>query len=77
MIIRESHLVPEGIRDVRLSRYARTAFPSIPSRKGADKAIKLDENQVAIRNNGALVLEYLEPITDSQRLALVEYLKTL
>ena len=44
---------------------------------GVTPMIKLDENQVAIRNNGALVLEYLEPITDSQRLALVEYLKTL
>ncbi|VGO21531.1 RluA family pseudouridine synthase [Pontiella sulfatireligans] len=43
MIIRETHLVPENIRDVRLSDYAQTAFPSIPSRKGAAKAVKRGE----------------------------------
>ncbi len=43
MITKEIHLVPAGIRDVRLSDYARTAFPSVPSRKGIAKAIKRGE----------------------------------
>jgi len=43
MIIRETHKVPEGISGVRLSDYARTAFPSLPSRKGVAKAIKRGE----------------------------------
>lgn len=43
MIIKETHLVPEGISGVRLSDYARTAFPVIPSRKGVAKAIKRGE----------------------------------
>jgi len=43
MIIKETHLVPEGINSVRLSDYARIAFPMIPSRKGAAKAIKRGE----------------------------------
>ncbi len=49
MIIKETHLVPEGIHDVRLSDYARAAFPSIPSRKGVAKALKRGE----LRMNGA------------------------
>jgi hypothetical protein len=43
MIIKETHLVPEGIHAVRPSDYARTAFPLIPSRKGSAKAIKRKE----------------------------------
>ncbi|MEN8254590.1 MAG: RluA family pseudouridine synthase [Verrucomicrobiota bacterium] len=43
MIIKETHRVPEGIGGVRLSDYARTAFPTIPSRKGIAKAIKRGE----------------------------------
>ncbi|MEN7973448.1 MAG: RluA family pseudouridine synthase [Verrucomicrobiota bacterium] len=43
MIIKETHRVPEGISGVRLSDYARTAFPTIPSRKGIAKAIKRGE----------------------------------
>ena len=43
MIIKDTHLVPKGIRNVRLSDYARTAFPMIPSRKGIAKAIKRGE----------------------------------
>ena len=46
MIIKETHRVPEGIGNVRLSDYARTAFPSIPSRKGIAKAIKRGELRV-------------------------------
>ena len=49
MIIKETHLVPEGISGMRLSDYARTAFPTIPSRKGIAKAIKRGE----LRINGA------------------------
>jgi 23S rRNA pseudouridine1911/1915/1917 synthase len=43
MLTKETHLVPEGISGVRLSDYARTAFSSIPSRKGISKAIKRGE----------------------------------
>lgn len=43
MIIKETHLVPDGIRGVRLSDYARAAFPTISSRKGIAKAIKRGE----------------------------------
>ena len=43
MISKEVHRVPEGVGGVRLSDYARTAFPSIPSRKGIAKAIKRGE----------------------------------
>ena len=43
MIIKETHLVPEDISGVRLSDYARIAFPTIPSRKGMAKAIKRGE----------------------------------
>lgn len=43
MITKETHSVPEGIGGVRLSDYARIAFPAIPSRKGISKAIKRGE----------------------------------
>jgi RluA family pseudouridine synthase len=43
MIIRETHIVPDGIREVRLSDYVRTAFPVLPSRKSGVKAIKRGE----------------------------------
>lgn len=43
MIIRETHLVPEGVERVRLSAYARTVFAALISRKGTDKAIKRGE----------------------------------
>lgn len=48
MIVKETHCVPEGAPLVRLSDYVRIAFPSIPSRKGAAKAIKRGE----VRING-------------------------
>ncbi|VGO16864.1 Ribosomal large subunit pseudouridine synthase D [Pontiella desulfatans] len=43
MIVRETHLVPQGVQAMRLSDYARTAFQAIPSRKGIAKAIKRGE----------------------------------
>lgn len=46
MIIRETHLVPDGVEAVRLSDYARTAFASLISRKGTDKAIKRGEIRI-------------------------------
>lgn len=46
MIIRETHVVPEGVNPVRFSAYARQAFPSIPSRKGVDKRIKRGELRI-------------------------------
>ena len=50
MIIRQTHIVPENIKQVRLSDYAIGIFPQIPSRKGVKKAIKagtiyVDEKQ--------------------------------
>lgn len=39
-MINETHKVPESVQNVRLSDYVRTAFPTIPSRKAAAKAIK-------------------------------------
>ncbi|MCF7816479.1 MAG: RluA family pseudouridine synthase [Kiritimatiellales bacterium] len=38
--IKETHTVPEGISGIRFSDYARTAFPTIPSRKAMAKTIK-------------------------------------
>jgi 23S rRNA pseudouridine1911/1915/1917 synthase len=45
-MISETHKVPEGVHGVRLSDYARTAFPMIPSRKAAAKAIKRGELRI-------------------------------
>jgi len=45
-MIRETHTVPDGVQGVRLSDYARTAFPSIPSRKATAKAIKRGEVRI-------------------------------
>ncbi len=45
-MIRETHRVPDGVQGVRLSDYARTAFPEIPSRKAAAKAIKRGELRI-------------------------------
>ena len=39
MKLAETHIVPEGINDIRLSDYARNIFETIPSRKGMKKAI--------------------------------------
>lgn len=46
MIVKERHRVPAGVAGIRLSDYARTAFPIIASRKGAAKAIKRGELRV-------------------------------
>ena len=46
MIIRESHLVPEGVHHIRLSDYARTAFGQYLSRKGVSKALKRGEFRI-------------------------------
>lgn len=43
MITKETHCVPEGIKPIRLSDYARTIFESLASRKGTNKAIKRGE----------------------------------
>jgi len=40
MLILQTHIVPEGIKEVRLSNYAIGIFPQLPSRKGLNKAIK-------------------------------------
>ena len=46
MLVKEIHIVPEGIGGARLSDYARKAFPMVPSRKGIAKAIKRGEIRV-------------------------------
>lgn len=43
MLIKETHVVPDGISGIRFSDYAREVFTSIPSRKGISKAIKNGE----------------------------------
>ncbi len=45
-MICEAHRVPAGVHGVRLSDYARTAFPMIASRKAAAKAIKRGELRI-------------------------------
>jgi len=49
-MIRETHRVPEGVEDVRLSDYLRTAFPALPSRKAASKILK----RGAIKRDGKI-----------------------
>jgi len=41
--ILQTHIVPQGTERARLSDYARTIFPLIPSRKGIKKAIQRKE----------------------------------
>ncbi len=55
---RETHKVPDDVHGVRLSDYARTAFPSIPSRKAAAKAIKRGE--LRINGNPAQSGDWIE-----------------
>lgn len=43
MIIKDTHLVPSHVHGIRLSDYVRIAFPDIPSRKAAAKALKRGE----------------------------------
>lgn len=46
MIILETHRVPEGLHQVRLSDYARTVFERLFSRKGISNAIKRGEFRI-------------------------------
>lgn len=43
MIILETHIVPEGVENIRFSDYGLRAFPVFPSRKSFIKAIKKGE----------------------------------
>ncbi|MBL4593253.1 MAG: RluA family pseudouridine synthase [Flavobacteriales bacterium] len=43
MVILKTHIVPEGVEDIRLYDYAQQIFPTIPSRKGIKKAIAREE----------------------------------
>ena len=43
LVILKTHIVPEGIQDIRLYDYAQQIFPTIPSRKGVKKAIARKE----------------------------------
>jgi len=59
MICRETHVVPERTPRVRLSDYARTAFPVLSSRKGAGKAIKRGE--IWINGTAGQSGDWIEP----------------
>ena len=58
MKILQTHIVPDGTERARLSDYARTIFPLIPSRKGIKKAILRKEILVnnEIANTGDWVI---------------------
>ena len=43
MTILKTHIVPEGVGDIRLYDYASKIFPTIPSRKAIKKAIAREE----------------------------------
>ena len=43
MIVLKTHIVPEGIGEIRLYDYAQQIFMTIPSRKGIKKAISREE----------------------------------
>ncbi len=43
MVILKTHIVPEGIEEIRLYDYAQQIFTTIPSRKGVKKAIAREE----------------------------------
>lgn len=43
LVILKTHIVPEGVEDIRLYDYAAEIFPTIPSRKGIKKAISREE----------------------------------
>ncbi|MCF7848024.1 MAG: RluA family pseudouridine synthase [Kiritimatiellales bacterium] len=72
MIIKETHIVPEGVGGVRFSDYARAAFPVIPSRKGIAKAIKRGEFRIdgAVAQSGDWVQagQLLELVDLQQRI---------
>ncbi len=55
----EKHIVPEGIRDIRLSDYACEIFQSIPSRKGIKKAVK--RGDVSIDGGTASTGDWVKP----------------
>ena len=66
MIILHTHIVPENIKDIRLSDYAIGVFPQIPSRKGLKKAIK--NGQVYINGSKANTGNW---ITTGQKIDLI------
>ncbi len=43
MPVIKTHIVPEGVEEVRLYDYVQQIFPTIPSRKGVKKAISREE----------------------------------
>jgi len=67
MIVLDSHIVPEGIAEIRLSDYAREIFSQIPSAKGIKKAIKRGE----IRVNGE-VAKTGDWVQSGQKIELIE-----
>ena len=59
MIIRQSHIVPSQVIDIRLSDYARSIFTDIPSRKGIKKVIKRGE--ILIDNKTGKTGDWIQP----------------
>lgn len=43
MVVLKTHIVPEGVEEIRLYDYAQQIFPTMPSRKGIKKAIAREE----------------------------------
>ncbi len=43
MVVLKTHIVPEGVEDIRLYDYAQQIFKTVPSRKGIKKAIAREE----------------------------------
>ena len=58
MKILQTHIVPDGTPRERLSDYACSVFPLIPSRKGIKKAIL--RNEILINNKIAKTGDWVE-----------------
>jgi len=68
MFIKKTHIVPEGVSDIRFSEYARKIFTSIPSRNGIYKAIK--RGNLLIDGKKAETGRWMKP---GQKLELVDF----
>ena len=67
MFVKKTHIVPDGVSDIRFSEYARKIFISIPSRNGIYKAIK--RGKLLIDGKKAETGRWMKP---GQKLELVD-----
>jgi len=67
MLIIQTHIVPEGVSDIRFSEYAREIFTCIPSRNGIYKAIK--KGKLLVDGEAAETGRWMHP---GQKLELVD-----